>query len=141
VKGGIYIMDYKTVLQEQIRELQKIQDENVNQKICDVAAKVDAVVKVAEEISRLVAHAASLEAEANGNSEEKQNQIAFGKLLKVENIKFDDDAEKRLATLEEKVTELLEEAQRNSNASFKVIAELMGWKIGKDNTVIVPVKE
>jgi hypothetical protein len=46
-------MDYKSVLQEQIRELQKLQDENVKSNV-QVSVKVDNAVKIAEQIRKIV---------------------------------------------------------------------------------------
>ena len=40
-------MDYKTVLQEQIRELQKVQDENILSTIINIEAKTDNACKLA----------------------------------------------------------------------------------------------
>ena len=45
-------MDYKSVLQEQIRELQKLQDENINADI-GMSVKIDNATKVAEQIRKI----------------------------------------------------------------------------------------
>ena len=46
-------MDYKSVLQEQVRELQKLQDENVKSGI-SVSAKIENAIAIAEQIRKIV---------------------------------------------------------------------------------------
>jgi hypothetical protein len=45
-------MDYKAVLQEQIRELQKLQDKNINSGSC-LETKIDKAIKIAEQIRKI----------------------------------------------------------------------------------------
>jgi hypothetical protein len=46
-------MDRKSVLEEQIRELQKLQDKNINSDSKALDIKIDNAIKLSEQIARL----------------------------------------------------------------------------------------